>query len=139
MRIAFLSPSLSPLFFVMLAGACSDRFAATEPGLDADAGDAGADVSAAVDAASELDEHHAAAAECDTFGRTGEGDTCRLFAYCGHGEFDVDCSARFTCICSQPEVDGGATKQIAAQPIFCESAANDLKSAFAAAHQACGW
>jgi hypothetical protein len=130
---------LSPFVVVaMLAASCSDRFAADEPiGGDAGVGD-GADVAAPVDASPEHDEHHAAAAQCDTFGRTGEGDTCKLFAYCGHGEFDLDCTARFTCICSQPEVDGG-TKQIAAQPIFCESAANDLKSAFAAAHQACGW
>jgi hypothetical protein len=50
-----------------------------------------------------------------------------------------ECAARFTCLCSEPEIDGGATKRVAAQPAFCESPAPELASAFAAARRACGW
>lgn len=128
----------SHLFVAIVAAlvACSDRFASDEQAPI----DASTDASEASDASSDVvDEHAAHAAACDTIGRTGASDTCKLFAYCGHQSFEVDCSARFTCICSEPDLDGGPTKQVVAEPIFCGSADNDLKSAFAAAHRACGW
>jgi hypothetical protein len=117
--------------------ACSEPFVTSEPVVDAAVDDAGIDAGAP-DAASEHDEHGDGGA-CDTVGRTGAADTCKLFAYCGHRHFEVDCAARFTCVCSEPEIDGGPTKQIVAQPVFCESSASDMNAAFDAARRACGW
>jgi hypothetical protein len=111
--------------------ACSDRFTSDVPG-DASVD---AEVDAGVDAGH--DAHDAGA--CETVGRTGAADTCLLFAYCGHRHFEVDCAARFTCVCSEPDVDAGSTKTVAAEPIFCGSPTTDLGSAFAAARRACAF
>lgn len=82
---------------------------------------------------------HAHGATCDTIGRTGATDACLLFAYCGHRQFELDCSARFTCSCSEVGIDGGPTKTVVADPIYCESDPADLRGAFDRARSACGW
>jgi hypothetical protein len=94
---------------------------------------------AASDAAADHDEHHGDPGACETIGRTGGSDTCLLFAFCGHRHLQLDCSARFTCVCSEPDVDGGPTKEVVAEPIFCEGASTDLGSALEAATRACGF
>ena len=118
----------------LLCVACSEPFAPIEPPLVVE--DASPPDASTPDAPH--DEHEAGAA-CETIGRTGAADTCLLFATCGHRRFELDCSARFTCLCSEPDVDGGPTKQIAAQPAFCESPSSDLRPAFEAARRACAW
>ena len=119
-------------FFLLAFAACSDK----DTELRAPTADASVDV-VLIDPGHQ--DHSGHSTTCETIGRTGGADTCLLFAYCGHSHFQLDCAARFTCVCSQPEIDGGPTKQIVAQPIFCESAPSDLKPAFAAAQTACGW
>jgi hypothetical protein len=130
----------SGVIAIALVG-CSEPFASLDPVVDA-GGDSSLDSSSAdagtLDAASDH-ETHGDGGVCETVGRTGAADTCKLFAYCGHRHFEVDCTARFTCICSEPEVDGGATKQIVAHPTYCESPAADMNAAFEAARRACGW
>jgi hypothetical protein len=122
--------------FVLLFGgpSCSTGFTPADPGFDA-----GIDTTSSVDAATDTDHANHDPGTCETVGRTGGTDTCLLFAYCGHRHFQIDCAARFTCICSEPEVDGGAAKEIVAEPTFCESPSTDLKAAFDAAGHACGW
>jgi len=124
------------LVLPLLLGACSDKD--TELRMPADAS---FDVVLIdpTEAGGGHEGHTGHATTCETIGRTGGADTCLLFAYCGHSHFQLDCAARFTCVCSEPEVDGGPTKQIVAQSIFCESVPSDLKPAFAAAQAACGW
>ena len=121
--------------FVVALTACSERFTPLEPPVDAQAAEP-----PPIDASTERDDHDAHdGGACETIGRTGGSDTCLLFEYCGHRHFELDCSARFTCVCSEPEIDGGATKQIAAEPIYCESPVTEISSAFAAARRACAW
>lgn len=118
------------LLLVVLA-ACSQPFTPIEPVIEPDVRveDAGADHDA-----------HDGGAGCETIGRTGGTDTCLLFAYCGHRRLELDCSTRFTCVCSEAEIDGvPKTTQIAAQPAFCESPSPDLRPAFEAARRACRW
>ena len=127
--------STSRALWLLALAACSERFTPSESPLDGSTAPP-----AIVDAAMENEGHgDHDGGTCETIGRTGGADTCQLFAYCGHRHFVVDCAARFTCVCSEPEIDGGPTSEIAAQPIYCESAPTDLTPAFAAARAACGW
>lgn len=85
---------------------------------------------------------------CETIGRTGPTTSCRLFAFCGHADFELECSVGISCVCRERRADDagaavdGGEQTVAYEPIFCESpeaSSADLRAAFAAATQACGW
>ena len=142
MRYAVLA--LSPV----VIGSCGATEDAQEPNVAGDV-DAGLDAEAEPQVASHLDSatpDAAMALVCQTIGRTGPPTSCRMFAYCGHAHFEIDCSAVVSCRCRQPDVDGpdGGARIVPYESIFCESPDSgepslSLGVAFDAAARACGW
>lgn len=136
MRSAALASSLA------VVGACGTIEEAKDVEVDA-AIDSGADPQA------EASDHSDAAASrlvCQTIGRTGPPTSCRMFAYCGHAHFEIDCSAVVSCTCRELDVDASdaATRMVVYESVFCESpdggdTGGSLGAAFEAATRACGW